>query len=318
MTYQQGSEKPRVLYFVANPIHNQAPMLKYLATEASIDLHVVFEHKDGLDSYYDEFFKREVAWDIPLTDGFSHEFLHPAGKSPSLLKRGTDQARHLASLVRAFRAFKPDVVWAHGYDSRHALVLLAACKMARIPLLVRADVEESDAQGGPKVRAVKDVLLRWYYPLIDGFLAVGKRNAKFYSDRGVPARKIFMTPYGIDNDRFSHGSGAQQASKNPVTFLFTGKLIPRKRPQDALEALRRIPVTDGVEPHLVFVGSGELEPKLREMTEVYGLEDRVKFAGFVNQKDIVGYYQRAAALLLISERERWGWLPTRPWRPVAP
>jgi hypothetical protein len=88
VTYQQGSEKPRVLYFAANPIHNQAPMLKYLANEAGIELHAVFEHKDGLDSYYDEFFRREVAWDIPLTDGFSHEFLYPAGPAEARRRPG--------------------------------------------------------------------------------------------------------------------------------------------------------------------------------------------------------------------------------------
>ncbi|GAB6898358.1 glycosyltransferase family 4 protein [Kineosporia succinea] len=293
----RSGDKPRVLYFVSHPIPYQAPMIKYLATTGDVEMHVVFARDDGLVSYYDPDFQKSVAWDIPLTDGYSHEFLRiRSGEATSRFIKLTE----LVSLIQTFRRFRPDAVWVHGYDSRFSLALLAACKLTRVPLLARADVEESDAHGGPKVRMVKNRLLRWYFPHISGFLAVGIRNAKFYSDRGVPARKIFSTPYGIDNVRFQQTTESPASSEVP-TFLFAGKLIPRKRPQDAIEALRRVPAAK-----LIFVGSGELEPMLRQMTEDYGLQDRVTFAGFVNQADIVGYYQRAAALLLISERERWG------------
>jgi len=300
------STKPRVLYVVSHPIHYQAPMIRHIAAHGQVDIHAVFARNDGVSAaYFDKDFQQKVFWEVPLTDGYSHEFLPAVDGGSGLRQRGVSHLRHLWSLLRIFRTYRPDAVWVHGYDSRYSLLLLAACKLTRTPVLARADVEESDAHGGPKVRVAKDRILKLYFPLIDAFLAVGLRNAKFYRDRGVPQRKIFMTPYGIDNHRFGEGSGTLASTKTP-TFLFSGKLIPRKRPQDAIEALRLLSSSSTSAPRLVFVGSGELEPQLRRMTEEYGLQEQVTFAGFVNQRDIVSYYQNASALLLISERERWG------------
>ena len=63
-------------YFVSHPIQYQAPLLKRIALENDIDLHVYFFSDLSVRGYSDKGFGGiSVKWDIPLLDGFSHDFL---------------------------------------------------------------------------------------------------------------------------------------------------------------------------------------------------------------------------------------------------
>jgi glycosyltransferase involved in cell wall biosynthesis len=48
--------------------------------------------------------------------------------------------------------------------------------------------------------------MRLLYSQCDRFLAIGSANAAFYRAMGVPAHKIFLVPYCVDNEPFSYFS----------------------------------------------------------------------------------------------------------------
>jgi glycosyltransferase involved in cell wall biosynthesis len=302
---------PRILYLLSHPIQYQSPLLRYLANSGQVDVHTIYGAEGGVRGLFDEGFGKHVTWDVPLTEGYSHEFL-PSLFGRKRVGRFTPWSRGLGSTLRRVR---PDAVWVHGYDQVNSVRLIALAKGLGIPVMARAEVEQSDAHGRPSARFLKDRTLRLGYKAVDAFLAIGASNEKFYLDRGVPRDRIFSTPYAVDNARFQEAWVAAQNGSSLAAdydlpsgrtiFLLCGKLIPRKRPLDSLRALALI-LERGASAALLIVGSGELLENARRLATALGIEDSVRFAGFLNQKAIADCYARADALLLTSERERWG------------
>jgi glycosyltransferase involved in cell wall biosynthesis len=91
-----------------------------------------------------------------------------------------------------------------------------------------------------------------------------------------------------------------------VCVGFFGKLIPKKDPELLLRMGAAMSSDEKRRTTFLFVGSGELEGKLRAMADACGLE--ALFAGFVNQKEIPGYYLATDIVMLPSRRmgETWG------------
>lgn len=89
-------------------------------------------------------------------------------------------------------------------------------------------------------------------------------------------------------------------------FLFAGKLIDRKRPLDAVRAIARLRDAHHVDANLVIVGSGDQQTMIEKEVAQLGVADRVALAGFLNQHAIASAYAQCSALVLTSQRERWG------------
>src|ERR1700759_5823351 len=68
-------KKVRLAYLVSHPIQYQAPLLRRIAQEPDIDLTVFFGSDFSVCDYKDEGFGVGVKWDVPLLDGYRHEFL---------------------------------------------------------------------------------------------------------------------------------------------------------------------------------------------------------------------------------------------------
>ena len=77
-----------------------------------------------------------------------------------------------------------------------------------------------------------------------------------------------------------------------------GKLVPRKRPLDLIDAAACLDDPPG----LLFVGDGALRPELENRARTAGLR-HVKFAGFRNQSEVPTCYGAADLLALPSSHE---------------
>ena len=67
----------RLAYFVSHPIQYQAPLLQLIAADPEIELEVFFFSDFSLKPYLDPGFGKTIKWDIPLTEGYKHQFLEP-------------------------------------------------------------------------------------------------------------------------------------------------------------------------------------------------------------------------------------------------
>ena len=65
----------RLAYLVSHPIQYQVPLLRRIAAEPDIDLTVLYGSDFSVRGYKDDGFGVELKWDLPLLDGYKHEFL---------------------------------------------------------------------------------------------------------------------------------------------------------------------------------------------------------------------------------------------------
>jgi len=310
---ERGAVPERVRYRLAallsHPIQYQAPLLRLLAQDPAIDLTVFFCARVGAEAWIDPGFGVSVQWDTPVLDGYRHVFLRNLAPRPSV-----DRFFGLINpgVMRALGRERWDALLVHGYAHLTNWLAFAACRLRRIPVLLRGE-STPHRPTVPLRRAVRSAVLRRLCAGTAACLTIGTLNAEFYRSLGVPAGKLFHTPYAVDNERFVAAAEALRLRRDEirrrlgipferVLLLFSGKLIPRKRPLDLLRAIAR----PGLEGAVAgFVGDGELRPVLEAEARRLG-GDRVRFFGFKNQQELAGYYAAADVFVLPSQFETWG------------
>ena len=302
----------RIAYIVSHPIQYQAPLLRRIAIEQGLELTVLFLSDFSTREYRDSGFGQAISWDVNLLDGYKSKVLDALGNRDTLgfwtpLTTGVE---------RELRQGKYDAVWLHGYAHHAQLRALAAAKRLGMKVLLRGETHDKSSDRSPLVSAVKRRILIGLFRRVDAFLAIGTANREYYLCHGVPADKVFMMPYAVDNVRFQ--AAATEASRlellaalglqpdRPV-ILFASKLQRRKRPADLWEAYTRLSPNgvDEPSPYLIFAGEGEERAALEAAVARRGWSS-VRFVGFQNQTQLPAYYEAADVLVLSSEREPWG------------
>lgn len=307
-------ERYRLAYLISHPIQYQAPLLRYISAQPSIDLTVYFLSDLSTRDYRDKGFGVDVKWDVPLLGGYKHVFL------PALWNRDRIGFwRPFAyGLRRHLRRGRFDALWIHGYANQANLRALAIAKAIGLKVLLRGESHLHSSGGSFAKLAVKQIVSRGLFRLIDGFLAIGKLNREFYSHFGVPERRIFLMPYAVDNNFFQAKAAEALTAREALRadlgwaearpiILYAAKFEKKKRAGDLLDAYVRLSA-DGVrepDPYLLFVGDGEERPLLESRVKQLGWSS-VKFLGFVNQTQLPRYYDLCDVFVLPSEWEPWG------------
>jgi glycosyltransferase involved in cell wall biosynthesis len=308
--------KVRLAYLVSHPIQYQAPLLRRVAQEPDIDLTVFFGSDFSVRGYKDAGFGVGVKWDVPLLDGYRHEFLpvlrdnaNPGALSP--LNYGI-----FSRLRGSRRAPAFDVLWVHGYSSLNTLQGMLAAKSLGIPVLVRAEPWLGDRDRSGPTLAVKQLFFRLLRELVDGALPIGTLNAEYWRHYLGEDFPLYRMPYAVDNHYFQarseearEGRSALQKELNldparPV-ILFASKLQSRKRCGDLVEAYKDLSSSGKPHPYLVIVGDGEERAALERQVAESRLEG-VRFCGFRNQSELPRFFDLATVFVLPSRHEPWG------------
>ncbi len=308
----------RLAYLVSHPIQYQAPLLRRIAQEPDIDLTVLFGSDFSVRDYKDEGFGVGVKWDVPLLDGYRHEFL------PHLRKTsGVGVARPLNhgiyTRLRGKAGQPPfDALWVHGYATVNAMHGILAANALGIPVLLRAESWLRDrARGGAKL-VLKRLFFDLLKQLVDATLPIGSLNAAYWHHYFGDDLPHFLMPYAVDNHYFQQRSLAAQADRSGLltdlnldpgrpVILFASKLQHRKHCDDLLEAYLALAPEAGGEPlpYLLIVGDGEARPQLEARALATGLKT-IRFCGFRNQSELPRFFDIASVFVLPSRHEPWG------------
>ena len=304
----------RLAYLVTHPIQYQAPLLKRIAAEPGIDLTVFFRSDWSVAGFDDPGFGRRIEWDVPLLDGYDHQFLPAWGDARRITPFWRPFSRDLARRLIAARA---EVLWVHGYARFFHWLALAEAKALGLKLLLRDEATAISMTRRPAKQAAKRAFFLGLRQLVDGYLTIGSLNRAYYESQGVPARRLFSMPYAVDNDRFAAAAALAAldreqrraaldlAPERPI-LLFAGKLTPIKAPEVALRALALLKAGAGRPPYLLFAGDGPLRAQLESEAASRGLAGDVRFLGFRNQRELPAFYDLCDVFLLPSRREPWG------------
>lgn len=305
----------RLAYFVSHPIQYQAPLLRLIAAEPDIELKVFFYSDFSVKAYQDLGFGRLVEWDVPLTEGYDHQFLNCWGSKQwkSILQQpiATD-------ITKQLKQGQFDAVWVHGWMWIGSLQAILAAHKLGIPVLIRGEANGLQEATQPLKKFAKEAFLNWVFKKITGFLYVGKLNYHFYRSYGISEERLFPMPYTVDNDYFQKRAMPARIRREELRqsldlepgrpiILYAAKLISVKRPEDLLAAYRLLS-PDGVrepEPYLLFVGDGALRSQLEAQAKATGWNS-IRFLGFRNQSEIPSIYDLSDVFVLPSSFEPWG------------
>ncbi len=305
----------RLAYFVSHPIQYQAPLLRLIAAEPDIELKVFFYSDFSLQAYQDREFGRSIEWDIPLTEGYEHQFLDCWGPHQ---RKSFLQQPIAKNILRQLQLKKIDAVWVHGWSDICSMQAVVAADKLGIPVLLRGESNllRQSTQFANKI--AKKLFFQWLFSKVNRFLYIGKLNYQLYRSYGISDDCLFPMPYAVDNDFFQKQARLARNSREefrkllnlelgrPI-ILYAAKLIEKKRPQDLLAAYRLLS-SDGLqepEPYLLFVGDGVLRSELEAEAKATGWHS-IRFLGFRNQSELPAIYDLSDVLVLPSSFEPWG------------
>ncbi len=300
----------RLVAVATHPVQYFAPWFRHMAKYCpEIDLTVIYA-VDPTPEQQGAGFDRAFSWDIPLTKGYQCRTLRRA-KPTEDVRCTSFRGLDVPEIADAIREATPDVVLIFGWHSITLLRALFACCRLGIPVLYRGDTYTNSQTGWR--RMLWEIRTWMILRLFSGYLCVGKHSREYLRHFGVAETKIFSSPHAVDNEFFCTKASEwrngnrvvarRSLGLDPEDFvvLFAGKLDEKKRPVDAIHAVRQL--GDGAS--LLIAGSGPLEERCRREAAANGV--RVAWSGFLNQTEMGRAYAAADCLVLPSDSsETWG------------
>jgi len=260
---------------------------------------------------YDKGFKKKISWDLPLLEGYNYQFVENNATKPGHYFSGIRNP----ALINEIKKFKPDAVLIYGwaYES-HLRIMRYFYK--KIPIWFRGDSTTLDKEPWLK-HLTKKTILTWVYRHVTLAFFVGTQNEKYFKSYGLKTEQLIFAPHAIDNDRFGQSRLSESLalrkdlglSSHDILILFAGKFEEKKDPLILLNAFIEL---DQSNVHLLFVGNGALEEKLKRTAFRQAQDDngnkRVHFMDFQNQSKMPVIYQACNLLCLPSKGpgETWG------------
>jgi glycosyltransferase involved in cell wall biosynthesis len=296
----------RVLLVSAHPVQYASPTFRRMAKHPQLDINVAYCSLQGAEPGIDPEFGVQVQWDVPLLEGYP--WVQTANKS---LRPGLGRFLGLINpgLWKLVSEGSYDAVVAYtGYAYASFWIALVASKRSGVPILFGTDATGLKPLSGGRW---KIWLKRWLLPIIFRLatvaIAPSAATAEYLQNLGVPAERVIVTPFVVDNEYWTQKASTVDraavrvswgcSTEEPVV-LFCAKLQPWKRPEDALRAFARAQMPNA---RLVIAGDGPLRAELEAESRLLGVSDRVIFLGFTNQSQLPALYRAADVMILSSE-----------------
>jgi len=307
-----GRAPVRLAVLNSHPIQYFAPLYAYLNTTRDLDVTALYMSDFSLRGARDPGFGERVTWDVDLLSGYRSVFL---GAGASRRVPGGFWSMVVPEIWREVRTGGYDALVVHGHNYAANLIAIAAAKSRGVPVLIRGEAHLGLIRSKAK-RLLRQPIMRLFYGLIDGAMAIGSANAAYYRSLGVPESRIFVAPYSVDNDRFRSQSRLSLKERESwrrrfgipadgPAILYAAKFTRRKHPDDLLRAVAEARERTDCKFSLVMCGAGEMEQNLRGLCGDLSL-DNVVFTGFVNQAELPKLYGACDVFVLPSENEPWG------------
>jgi glycosyltransferase involved in cell wall biosynthesis len=296
----------RVLAVAAHPVQYMAPIFRRMAAHPGFDLHVAYCSLRGAEAGHDPEFQANVQWDVPLLDGYSWSHLPNRGSGEESFFGLRNPG--LSKLIR--EGHYDAVLCFVGYVRATFWIACRAAKSSNTAFLFGTDANRLAPRDGRRWKsAVKKILWPRLFRLADQVIVPSSGARDLMASLGLPAERITLTPYSVDNDWWMRQSAAVDRSavraswgapSSDAVVLFCAKLQPWKLPGDLLCAFAEANLSDAL---LVIAGEGPLRSELERQAAALGIASRVRFLGFVNQSQLPAVYTSADLMVLPSEYE---------------
>jgi glycosyltransferase involved in cell wall biosynthesis len=300
-----GSKRLRLAVVVSHPIQHFAPWHREIARVDGVDLKVFFCCDWGIEEYHDPEFQIAVKWDVPLLEGYEHEFLPIRARPERMSFWEVDNP----GVVDALERFRPDVVKVFGYARRTNWRVVSWAARRGVPVLLYSD-SNAKAEVASWRRAAKWAVVRRFYGRVDGAFYCGDNNRDYHLRYGLPPDRLVAGGLPIARRRLLDSVEDPKAARAVVrerhgipddafVVIACGKYIARKRPLDLVRAAW-LEASRGLGVWSLLVGEGPERRAIEDFCRAEGV-DNCTLTGFVNQKQIAEYYAASDAIAVTSD-----------------
>ncbi len=309
--------KPKLAILATHAIQHFVPVYQRLVAEYGVELKVFYIAENGVKSTKDQGFSANFSWDLPLTDGYDHEFLRPNYTIDSFSFREVD-AKNVNERIDAFA---PDFIWLNGYWSQANWRVILGNKGVRNStrkIIYSSDSNLLDQRGGLRLMA-KKAMVKSFITRCDHYISVSEQNTLYLEHYGAKSAAIEEASYPVDMQRFIQARDqytAQDKTKLRERYgltdehfivIFSGKLVDYKRPNDLVEAVHKLAESkQGDLIAVMLMGDGVEKASIEKRVQALGLSERVVITGFINQSEIPLHLYSADAFALTSSKEPFG------------
>jgi len=308
-----------VLFFESHPVQYKAPVYQALQKILPDRFEVIYATDVSVRTgNIDQGFGTEVVWDIPLLTGYRNRVLNNERGTP-ITTPGSLTGRGIFSILMNER---PKAIVLTHFRYRFDQAAYLAALLLGIPILIR---QETQDEMYPVRRPLAKHLLRklayrlLYLPAQHAF-AFGVLNFEHLCRHGVACERISYARFSVPDPMEDMPPEKKEvlrtgvrsdlgADLDSIVVAFFGKFISKKNPQLIPQSIALLPQEIRSRVIVLYVGSGELQGALQQQADEnlrhFGVPTR--FAGFINQSKLPGYYLAADITVLPSSyEETWG------------
>ena len=290
-----------------SPAYYREPIYRDIARDMpSAAIIIYYENKHG-SQFYDADFGQNVSYaDTKTLDGYEKRVITKDGKKP----------RCDALEIIDDACLSPVIVFCE-IASLFGLALLLLALARGSEVWVRTETSDVSRRRTCMKTTIRRIFYIAWYKVITGALCIGKANRHHLLSHGVKKSRIWQSAYGVDNIMRKHTASDLEVARVAVrerlglsngetVILFVGKLIEKKNPMLAIEAVSRLSSSREKQYALIYVGNGPLRKALKDYADICSI--KCIMVGFVPQSEINDMYLAADILVLPSRRlgETWG------------
>ena len=193
---------------------------------------------------------------------------------PLAIVAGWSHFATILDLIRVCRAFKPDVLVAHGF-SEHLWGRYAGL-LAKVPHLVH--VEHNTRERYSRWRLMQS---RWLAQRTDRIVGCSEGVRLALLAQGLPANRVVTIANGIRVEPFSAAAAIDFGTRQPG-IVMVARLSKQKDHATLLQALALL-AERGLRPLLHLAGGGKQSHKepLERLAQSLGIQTQVKFLGVI-------------------------------------
>ncbi|MBD3373778.1 glycosyltransferase [candidate division KSB1 bacterium] len=282
---------PLIVLITNIPTPYRIPLFKKLyerCRKCDLGFHVIF----AAAGY------RRRQWEIPFQEmNFPYTIL----KSTKISLSHERVCFSYAGILQRISELKPDLIITSGFSLASTWIALQS-----IPFLIWS---ESIHRASHKWT----IFRRWQRQFITrrakGFLVSGERAGRYLQSLGANKEKIVQAISTVDTDRFYPLSKIRKIRshnpEHPFTLLYVGHLTTGKRVDRLLHIMHQW-VQVCPQAQLLLVGQGIEEISLRQLCTQMGLDENVKFLGFLQHDQLLTVYAQADVFVFPSQYDVWG------------
>lgn len=199
----------------------------------------------------------------------------------------------------------------HAHDWLSFLAGLTAKEISGKPLVVHVHATEFDRGGGNSINQDVYQIEKMGMEQAARVIAVSDWTKQLIVKHyGIAPEKIEVVHNGVraeSNVNLPEALTALRARGNKIV-LFVGRITLQKGPDYFILVARRV-LKFASNTYFVMAGSGDMAPKMMNLTAALGLSDRIFFPGFLRGEELTRLYQAADLYILPSVSEPFGITP---------